>query len=90
MNKGAASANEFYNRMRPIKHYEFINPFYSVRKVYVDETEFEVSGSQSRCLNPQDWESILQLSEFLCNGGQAKGIDYQSLGSLFLTKKSSI
>ncbi len=68
----------------------YINPFHSVRKVYVGETEFEVSGSQSRCLDPQYWESILLLSEFLRNAWQAKGIDYQSLDSLFPTKKLSI
>ena len=60
-------------------------PFRAIKSISVGDSEFEVSGSESRRLNIQDGESILFLSELLRNGWNPEGIDYQNIGMIFLT-----
>jgi len=61
------------------------NPFDSVLKVCIDEREFDVFTSENRRLGMQEWESILIIAEFLKNGWQPDGIDYQDIDMIFLS-----
>jgi len=61
------------------------NSFDSVLKVFIDEREFEVFTSENRRLGMQEWESILIIAEFLKNGWQPDGIDYQDIDMIFLS-----
>lgn len=61
------------------------NPFWTVCKVFIGEREFEVHGAENHRLNMQNWDDVLLLSEFLRNGWQPAGIDFQSIDMLFLT-----
>jgi hypothetical protein len=73
------------NRIRLKGKEEAKQPFRPVESVLIGNVEFEISGSESRCLNAQDWESILFLSELLKNGWNPDGIDYQNIDYIFLT-----
>jgi len=66
-------------------HHDAVNPFWTVRKILVGDREFEVNGAENHRLNIQNCEDILLISEFLHNGWQPKGIDYQNIDMLFLT-----
>lgn len=70
---------------RSKEHNDFINPFQSVDRFFIGGKAYEVAACQSRWLNLQDWESIWLLSDFLRNGWQAKGINYQRIDTLMLT-----
>lgn len=71
--------------MRGNLKYDAANPFRAVCKVSLGEREFAVHCSENRRLNSQDYEYILLLSEFLRQGWQPDGIEYQSLDHLFIT-----
>lgn len=62
------------------------NPFDSILKVSIDEREFDVSASENRRLSMQGWESIMIIAEFLKNGWQPEGIDYQDIDMIFLSR----
>lgn len=60
-------------------------PFGAIKRIYIGNNEFEVSGWENRRLNFQDGESIIFLSELLRKGWNPEGIDYQNIDMLFLT-----
>lgn len=62
-----------------------LKPLRSIKSVFIGNKEYEVSGSENRCLSVQDGESILFLSELLRNGWSPEGVDYQNIDMLILT-----
>lgn len=60
------------------------NPFRSVLKVFIGESEFKVDFTELRRLGAQDWEHLLLVARFLENGWQPDGIDHQDVDLLFL------
>jgi hypothetical protein len=64
---------------------EATQPFRPLKSVSIGENEFEINVTENGCLNLQDGESVLFLSELLRNGWNPEGVDYQNIDMLFLT-----
>lgn len=71
--------------MRKFRKNNETNPFDSVIKVFIDDSEFNVCSFEQSRLSEQDWENILTISSFLKNGWQPQDIDYQNINMLFIT-----
>jgi hypothetical protein len=82
-------ALEMTERRRMLMHCDpamnALTPFGAAYKVQIGDCVFGVSQSETKRLHPQDWESLLILTEFLRQGWQPAGIDFQSLDMLFLS-----
>jgi hypothetical protein len=68
--------------MRGDRRIDALNPFQSVAKVFIGESEYRVNGSEHRRLSAQDWESLLVITNSLDNGWQANDVDYQNVDML--------
>lgn len=73
------------NRIRMKSKEKVSQPFRDIKSVFIGDTEFEVSGSENQRLSVKDGESVLFISEFLRNGWNPEGIEYQDIDILFLT-----
>ena len=72
--------------MRADRRNDAINSIFPVEKVFIGEGEFKVYVSESGQMSTENREDILLLVQFLNNGWQPNGIDYQNINTLFLTR----
>lgn len=71
--------------MRGKRTIDMTNPIGAVNKVIIGEKEYEVHESENQRINQFDFECVLILSEFLRQGWQPKGIDFQDIDMIFLS-----
>ncbi|ACL18655.1 hypothetical protein Dhaf_0589 [Desulfitobacterium hafniense DCB-2] len=72
-------------RLRGDRSLDMTNIFHAVQTIRIGEKQFEINEMETSRCDWQNWQIPVLLTEFLKQGWNPAGLEYQSMENLFLT-----